>query len=81
MEDSMVLELHKFEQYSAQYLYAVLNFRGIIPIYSPAVWILHEPPRVQLFLWLLSNNKLLTRDNLMKGQTILNESFLLCEEK
>jgi hypothetical protein len=50
-------------------------------MFIPAVWKLHVPPRVQVFLWLLSHNKLLTRDNLEKKQNILDKTCLLCSEK
>ena len=66
--------------YSVQSLYAVINFNGIKPVHSPAVWGLKIPPRVQVFLWLLSNNKLLTRDNLSKRKNIADKTCLFCGE-
>jgi hypothetical protein len=44
--------------YSSQSFYAIINYRGITPIYIPAVWNIVVPPKVQLFMWLLSHNKL-----------------------
>jgi len=41
------------------------------------VWGLKIPPRVQVFLWLLSNNKLLTRDSLSKRKKPL-QTKLAC---
>jgi len=38
------------------------------------------PPRVQFFLWLLSHNRLLTRDNLAKRQEIRDRSCIFCAE-
>ena len=35
------------------------------------MWKLKVPPRIHIFLWLLANNKLLTRDNLAKGERLL----------
>jgi hypothetical protein len=61
-------------------LYAIINFRGVTPIYVPAVWKLMVPPRVHLFLWLLLKNKLLTRDNLGKGREVEDKTCLFCEE-
>ena len=52
--------------YSSKSMYAVVNFRGIQPVFLPAVWDLKVPPRIHIFLWLLSQNKILTRDNLRK---------------
>ena len=36
--------------YSSKSLYSIVNFRGIRPIYLPAVWSLKIPPRIQCFL-------------------------------
>jgi hypothetical protein len=38
------------------------------------------PPRVQFFLWLLSNNKNLTRDNLAKRQQVDDKTCPFCGE-
>jgi hypothetical protein len=46
------------------HLYVVVNFRGVVPVYVPSVWKIKMPPKVHVFLWLLSNNKLMTVDNL-----------------
>jgi hypothetical protein len=43
-----------------------VNFRGVTPIYLPAVWDLKIPPRIQIFLWLMSQNKMMTGDNLRR---------------
>lgn len=36
--------------YSSKSLYTIVNFRGVKPIYLPAVWKLKIPPRIQFFL-------------------------------
>lgn len=63
-EDALIWRFTSNGVYSSQSLYKIINFRGILPVYVPAVWNLKIPPRVHFFLWLLSKNKLLTRDNL-----------------
>jgi hypothetical protein len=65
-EDAMIWQFQSSGIYSSQSLYNVINFRGVIPVFIPSVWKLTVPPRVHFFLWLLSKNKLLTRDNLEK---------------
>jgi hypothetical protein len=50
--------------YSSKSLYDVINFRGIQPVFLPTVWDLKISPRVQIFFWLLSQNKIMTRDKL-----------------
>jgi hypothetical protein len=65
-EDELIWQFHSSGVYSSQSLYVVINFRGVSLVFVPAVWSLKVPPRVHFFLWLLSKNKLLTRDNLEK---------------
>jgi hypothetical protein len=65
--------------YSSQSLYAIINFRGVTPVFVPAVWSLPNPPRVHFFSRLLSKNKLLTRDNLEKRR-VDDKSCLFCSE-
>jgi hypothetical protein len=80
VEDALVWELHSSGLYTSQSLYAMINFRGITPVFIPAVWSLNILPRVHVFLWLLSHNKLLTRDNLCKRQEVSDKTCLLCSE-
>lgn len=61
-------------------MYKTISFRGIQPVYTPVVWNLHIPPRIHVFLWLLSNNKTLTRTNLAKRITLEDISCLFCAE-
>jgi hypothetical protein len=50
-------------------------------VFIPAVWKLIVPPRAHFFLWLLSMNKSLTRDNVEKRKKIDSNSCLFCNEK
>ena len=52
--------------YTSSSLYAIIKFRGVKPVYIPSIWSLVVPPRVQVFLWLLAHNKLMTKNNLLK---------------
>ena len=79
-EDLMIWTYNSSGKYSVQSLYAAVNFRGITPVFVSSIWKLHIPPRVQFFLWLLSKNKLLTRDNLAKRKSISDATCLLCAE-
>lgn len=69
-EDAIIWEYHASRLYNVESLYAVVNFRGVCPVYTPVVWKLNGPPRIDIFLWLLTNNKILTRDNLAKRQLV-----------
>jgi hypothetical protein len=64
--DALVLEYEKSGIYSSQSLYAVISLRGVTQVHTPAIWSIMVPPKIQLFLWLLSHNKLATVDNLNK---------------
>ena len=44
------------------------------------VWKLIIPPRIHIFLWLLSRNKLLTRDNLGEKRELQDQTCLFCCE-
>jgi hypothetical protein len=79
-DDALVWQLQSSGLYSSHSLYRVINFRGIISVYTPSVWKLIIPPRVQIFLW-LSKNKILTRDNLEKRRHVEDNSCLFCNAK
>lgn len=80
-EDEMIWQFNCSSNYSSQSLYKIINFRGIKSIHVPAVWSLKIPPRVHFFLWLVMNNRALTRDNLAKRRKVDDESCLFCSEK
>jgi hypothetical protein len=61
-------------------MYALVNFRGVKEIFLPAVWKLKIPPRIQVFLWLFSQNKVMTRDNLRKRGMPKRLECNLCKE-
>uniref|UniRef100_A0A0A8Y3J5 Reverse transcriptase zinc-binding domain-containing protein n=1 Tax=Arundo donax TaxID=35708 RepID=A0A0A8Y3J5_ARUDO len=80
-DDSLVWQYTSNGVYNVQSLYNIVNFRGIIPVYLPAVWKLNDPPRLHVFLWLLSKNRVLTRDNLAKRQFVNDKTCLFCSEE
>lgn len=53
-EDQLIWSYVTNGVYSSKSMYALVNFRGIQPIYLSAVWDIKIPPRVQIFLWLFS---------------------------
>lgn len=50
------------------------------PVYTLPVWKICIPTRVRIFLWLVGNNRLLTRDNLAKRRLVNDMSSLFCSE-
>jgi hypothetical protein len=80
-EDSIMWSFSSSGQYSVQSLYAIINHRGVTPVFGHTVWNLNIPSRVQFFLWLLSSNRLLTRDNLAKRREVNYPTCLFCDEQ
>lgn len=66
--DAIIWSLNANGLYSVQSLYDVFSFRVVMPLHTLALWNINIPPRVHAFLWLLTNNKLLARDNLEKQE-------------
>lgn len=78
--NALVWQLESKGQYSASSLYHVINFRGMQPVFLPAVWKIIIPLRIHVFLWLLTHNKLMTRDNLRKRHIIKPLDCVFCSE-
>jgi hypothetical protein len=79
-KDELIWQFQSSRVYWTRSLYGVINFRGVIPVFLPAVWKLPIPPRIHFFSWLLSQNRLLTRYNLGKRRSIDDPSCLFCKE-
>ena len=79
-EDQLLWKYESKGVYSSKSLYAIVNFRGVQPVYLPSVWEIKIPPRVQIFLWLLSQNKIMTTDNLRKRGLPKPLEYCLCKE-
>jgi hypothetical protein len=80
-EDELIWKFQSSGVYSSQPLYVVINFWGVTLVYVPLVWSLMIPPRMHFFLWLVSKNKLLTRDNLGKRRRVDEQTCLFCSEE
>lgn len=78
--DALVWVYNSNGVYSTQSLYTIINFRGVQPVFVPAVWKISVPPRIHVFLWLLSNNKLMTVDNLADRGIIKPPECQFCGE-
>jgi hypothetical protein len=73
---TIIWQYNSSGKYSVQSLYAVVNDRGIKQVFTPVMWKVNVPPRLHIFLWLLANNKVLTRQNLAKKRKLDNISRL-----
>jgi hypothetical protein len=78
--DSIIWQFNSSGRYSVQSLYAVVSDRRVRQVFTPVVWKLHVPSRLHIFLWLIANNKILTRDNLTKRRVVDDATCLFCGE-
>ena len=79
-DDAIIWKLEANGIYTVSSLYAVVNFRLVMPVDVHKVWSIKVPPKIHFFLWLLTHNKLLTRDNLSKRQHLDDASCIFCSE-
>jgi hypothetical protein len=47
--DALVWVYNTSGTYSSQSFYATIDFRGVTPVYIPAVWTICVPPKIHLF--------------------------------
>jgi zinc-binding in reverse transcriptase len=52
--------------FSTNSCYNWLNYEGMVNQQFQSFWIIHIPLKIKIFLWLAKQNKVLTRDNLIK---------------
>jgi hypothetical protein len=78
--DSLIWQYNSSGVYSASSLYAIINYRGITPIFIPVVWKIVIPPRIHVFLWLIMHNKIMTRDNMKKKNLNKPQDCVFCFE-
>jgi hypothetical protein len=78
--DTIICQFNSMGKYSVQSLYVVMNNRGVKQVYTSVMWKISIPLRLHIFLWLLANNKTLTRDNLDKRKSLDDKTCLFCSE-
>jgi hypothetical protein len=66
--------------YSVKSMYAIINFRGVMPVNVHCVWSFKITPKIHFFLWLMVHSKILTIDNLVKRQSVDDLTCIFCEE-
>jgi hypothetical protein len=81
VSDSLVWCYEKPWIYSTQSCYVVISFKEVTLVFLPAIWNIVVPPKIHLFLWLLSHNKLATVDNLNKKGLDKPVQCSFCNEK
>lgn len=66
--------------YSAKSFYKAINFGGAVSEIGDCFWKILCPQNIHVFLWLIVNNKVLTRDNLAKRRHVEDITCLFCNE-
>jgi hypothetical protein len=78
--DTLVWKFEPNGVFSVKSMYAIINFRGIVPVHVHSIWKLKLPPKIHFFLCLVVHNKNLTRDNLVKRQSVDDLTCTFCIE-
>jgi hypothetical protein len=78
--DALIWKFESNGVFTVKSMYAVINFKGVLPVYVHFVWDIKVPPKIHFFLWLLAHRKNLTRDNLVKRQNVDDLTCLFCNE-
>lgn len=68
--DTPIWLLEPTGSYFVRSLYKMINFGGISSELRDSIWKIKVPPNIHVFLWLVINNKTLTRDNLAKRRHV-----------
>jgi hypothetical protein len=78
--DTLIWCYTKTRTYTSQSFYSIINYIGITPLYIPVVWSIVVPPKIHMFLWLLSHNKLAIVDNLNRNGFKKPSQCRFCDE-
>ena len=80
--DAIIWAFDGSARFLVQAVYKTISFSGGLNLLSPLVSgiLLFLPRFIHIFLWLLSNNKILTRDNLAKRKNVDDKTCLSCNE-
>jgi hypothetical protein len=78
--DALVWGYESSRVLSSKSCYAIIGYRVVTHVFIPSIWKVGVPPKIQLFLWLPSHNKLATVDNLNKKGFKKPEQCCFCCE-
>lgn len=67
--------------YTVESLYQFLNFGGIKELYALTWWTVKTPPKIQVFMWLVTKKKTLTKSNLAKKGWVWDITCHFCRQK
>lgn len=76
--DKVCWKLEKNNQFSVKSVYNGLTRNDAGP-YHKRIWKGKIPPKIKFFMWLLTNDAILTRDNLLKRKWMGDACCLFCD--
>ena len=77
----LVWTLSSKGMFSLQPVYKFITFRGVLPIFIPAMWKLKVPPRIYFFLWLLSKELKCLLEKILARKNLDDTNCVFCTEK
>jgi hypothetical protein len=78
--DALIWKFESNGVFTVKSMYVVVNFKGVLSMHVHYVCDIKVLPKIHFFLWLLAHRKNLTRDNLVKRQSVDELSCLFCNE-
>jgi len=77
-EDSVIWNLGKKEKFTVKSVYKALTKNDAGP-YFWKIWKEKIPAKIKIFLWLVANNAILTKDNMFRRKWTGDPSCLSCD--
>jgi hypothetical protein len=56
-KDSLIWKFETNGVFTVKSMYAMINFKGILPVNVHLVWDIKVPPKIHFFLWMLAHRK------------------------
>ena len=81
VNDQIVWRWTSHGRFTVHSLYTWLEFGGIPNTSFSSIWQANIPLKVRIFLWLVKQNKILTKDNLLKMGWTGNSQCVFCSEE
>lgn len=78
-DDVILWKLEKNRKFSVKSLYNALTKNDSGPAYKN-IWRGKVPQKIKIFMWLLSNNAVLTKDNMVKRKWSGSPSCAFCDQ-
>jgi zinc-binding in reverse transcriptase len=78
-EDICIWRWNTNEIFSTKSCYSWIEFGGVRHSSFNSIWSAYIPLKIKIFLWLVKQNKILTKDNLARKGWIGNQQCIFCQ--